>query len=208
MKFFRLILLCCALLPFFAKGQDKYDPTVKGKNDTIRVALTMVDGELIPWLSLPEVPIIDTRIYQSAEQRAAFNRLRYNVLKVLPYAMYARNRYAQLQRDLNAAKSKKEERILARAFDKEVKDMFNREIKELTITQGGILIKLIDRETGNSSYDILKEMKGGLTAFLYQSVARVFGNNLRNKYDPQEDRDIEAIIQSSPYYKYYSASAL
>lgn len=94
--------------------------------------------------------------------------------------------------------------MLAKAFEKEVKDMFNREIKQLTITQGGILIKLIDRELGTSSYDILKEMKGGFTAFLYQSVARVFGNNLKNKYDSQEDRDIEAIIQSSPYYRYYA----
>ena len=78
--------------------------------------------------------------------------------------------------------------------------MFNREIKELTITQGGILIKLIDRELGTSSFDILKEMKGGFTAFLYQSLARVFGNNLKNRYNAQEDRDIESIIQTSPYY--------
>ena len=80
--------------------------------------------------------------------------------------------------------------------------MFHREIKNLTINQGGILIKLIDRETGYSSFEILKEMKGGLTAFLYQSVARVFGNNLKNRYDLQEDRDIESIIQQTPYYRY------
>jgi hypothetical protein len=67
------------------------------------------------------------------------------------------------------------------------------------MTQGGILIKLIDREIGKSSYDILKEMKGGFTAFLYQSVARIFENNLKSRYDPEEDRDIEAIIQSSGY---------
>jgi hypothetical protein len=99
-------------------------------------------------------------------------------------------------------KGKKEKRVLIKAFESEIKDMFNREIKNLTITQGGILIKLIDRETGTSSYDLLKDMKGGITAFFYQSVARVFGNNLKNTYDPQEDRDIEAIIQSSGYYSY------
>ena len=64
-------------------------------------------------------------------------------------------------------------------FEGEIKNMFNREVKNLTITQGGILIKLIDRETGNSSYDLLKDMKGGITAFFYQSIARIFGNNLK-----------------------------
>lgn len=201
MKFLKFLILFCSFFALQTSAQERQNPMVRGKNDTIRVALTRVDDELIPWLSLPEVMIVDTRIWKSADQRAAYNRLRYNVLKVLPYAMYAKQRYAQLQRDLAVATSKKQERMLQKAFEKEVKDMFNREIKELTITQGGILIKLIDRELGTSSYEVLKEMKGGLTAFLYQSVARVFGNNLKNRYDSQEDRDIESIIQSTPYYQ-------
>jgi hypothetical protein len=200
MKFFKLLVLFCTIFALKASAQLPQDPLVKGKNDTIRVALTLVDNELIPWLALPEVKIVDTRIWRTAEQQVAYNRLRYNVLKVLPYAMYARSRYAQLQTELAKTNNKKEQRILQKAFEKEVKDMFNREIKELTITQGGILIKLIDRELGTSSFDILKEMKGGFTAFLYQSLARVFGNNLKNRYDAQEDRDIESIIQTSPYY--------
>ncbi len=200
MKFFKLLVLFCTIFALKASAQLSHDPMVKGKNDTIRVALTLVDNELIPWLALPEVKIVDTRIWRTAEQQVAYNRLRYNVLKVLPYAMYARSRYAQLQTELARTNNKKEQRILQKAFEKEVKDMFNREIKELTITQGGILIKLIDRELGTSSFDILKEMKGGFTAFLYQSLARVFGNNLKNRYDAQEDRDIESIIQTSPYY--------
>lgn len=202
MKFFRYISFIACCLPLCLLAQEKYDPVLKGKNDTIRVALTMVDGVLIPWATLPEVPIVDYRIFRTPEQQAAYNRLRYNVLKVLPYAMYARTRFARLQQDLGEAKNKKQERMLSKAFEKEIKDMFNREIKNLTITQGGILIKLIDRETGYSSFEILKDMKGGLTAFFYQSVARVFGNNLKKKYDLQEDRDIESIIQQTPYYRY------
>lgn len=202
MKILRFLLVCFVFLPLLSAAQANYDPEMKGSKDTVRVALTMVDGELIPWATLSEVKIIDSRIFRTPEQQAAYNRLRYNVLKVLPYAMFARSRYAQLQNDLANAKSKKEQRMLTKAFETEIKDMFHREIKNLTINQGGILIKLIDRETGYSSFEILKEMKGGLTAFLYQSVARVFGNNLKNKYDLQEDRDIESIIQQTPYYRY------
>jgi hypothetical protein len=203
MKFFRLLgVLSVVLMSNMALAQYKNDPTIKGPKDTIVVALTNIDNELVPWIGLPEVTVVDTRIFKSAVERAKFNRLRYNVMKVMPYAMFARQRYALLQTDLAHARSKKEQRVLVKAFESEIKAMFNREIKNLTITQGGILIKLIDRETGNSSYDLVKEMKGGFTAFFYQSVARIFGNNLKNKYDPQEDRDIEAIIQSSGYYMY------
>lgn len=203
MKFFKLsAILSLVLMTAGAFAQLKNDPLIKGKNDTIKVAVTNIDNELIPWFPLSDVYITDTRIFRSPEERAKFNRLRYNVLKVLPYAMFARSRYAQLQHDLTLAPNRRDKKKLIKAFEKEIKDMFNREIKELTITQGGILIKLIDRETGSSSYDLLREMKGGFTAFFYQSVARIFGNNLKNKYDPQEDRDIEAIIQSSGYYMY------
>lgn len=188
--------------PFLSAAQEKYGPNGKGKNDTIRVALTNVDGELIPWVIMPDVYIYDYRIFKSAEERAKFNRLRYNVLKVLPYAMFARDRYARLQQELDAAKSKKEQRRLVKNCETEIKDMFNREIKNMTISQGEILIKLIDRETGTSSYEMVKDLKGNFSAFFYQSIARIFGHNLKNRYDPQEDRDIEAIIRSSGYYRY------
>ena len=203
MKNFRLaIIICVVWMPWGSFAQVKNDPFIKGKNDTIQVAITNIDDELIPWFTLTDIEIYSTRIFKSLEERAKFNRLRYNVLRVLPYAMFARHRYARLQQDMASNLSRREKKKLIKVFEKEVKEMFNREIKNLTITQGGILIKLIDRETGSSSYELLKDMKGGFTAFCYQSVARIFGNNLKNKYDPQEDRDIEAIIQSTGYYMY------
>lgn len=203
MKILRLsVIILMVLMSNLVSAQFKNDPTVKGMADTIRVSTTNIDNELVPWVVIPEIVITDTRIFRSPEEKAKFNRLRYNVLKVLPYAMYARRKYSELQSQLSLVKTRKEKKLLVKAFESEIKGMFNREIKNLTITQGGILIKLIDRETGTSSYDLLKDMKGGITAFFYQSVARIFGNNLKSTYDPQEDRDIEAIIQSSGYYSY------
>ena len=84
----------------------------------------------------------------------------------------------------------------------EIKNLFNRDVKNMTISQGEVLIKLIDRETGNSSFNLVKDMKGGISAFLMQSVARVFGHDLKSQYDPDEDRDIESIIHSTGYYSY------
>lgn len=203
MKFFRLSgIICVVLLSKLTYAQNKNEPIAKGAKDTIVVAITLVDDERIPWVVIPEISIVDTRLFRSPEEKIRYNRLRYNVLKVLPYAMYARRKYQELEMNLANVKSRKEKRIMIKSFELEIKDMFNSEVKNLTITQGGILIKLIDRETGNSSYDLVKDMKGGVTAFVYQSVARLFGNNLKNTYDPQQDRDIETIIRSTGYYSY------
>lgn len=174
---------------------------VMGKNDTIRVASTNENGEMIPWIALNEVVIYGFRIFKSPADQAAYNRLRYNVMKVMPYALFAKRRYEQLERELAVTAEKKQQKKLVKQCDKEIKEMFNREIKELTITQGQILTKLIDRELGRTTYDIIKETKGGVTAFLYQSVARVVGHNLKSTYSPEEDRDIESIIISSGFYQ-------
>lgn len=205
MKFYRLFIL---LIVIISAGQAKAQVngvTIKmpvlGKNDTIRVAGTNDNGEMIPWIPLKEVIIYGVRIFRTPAERAAYSRLRYNVMKVMPYALYAKQRYEQLEKDLALTTEKREQKKLVKQCDKEIKDMFNREIKELTITQGQILTKLVDRELGRTTYDIVKETKGGFTAFLYQSVARVVGHNLKSTYDPQEERDIESIIISSGFYQ-------
>ncbi|RZM03243.1 MAG: DUF4294 domain-containing protein, partial [Pedobacter sp.] len=162
---------------------------------------TNVDGEMIPWIPLEEVVIYGYRIFKTPADRTAYNKLRYNVMKVMPYALYAKRRYEQLEKELALTEEKKEQKRLVKNCDKEIKDMFNREIKELTITQGQILTKLIDREVGRTTYDIVKQTKGGITAFVYQSVARVVGHNLKSTYNPQVERDIESIIISSGFYQ-------
>jgi hypothetical protein len=139
----------------------------------------------------------------SAAERARLNRLRYNVLRVLPYAKYARERYAKLQKDLAVTANHREQKKLVKQCDQQIKDMFNREVKKMSITQGDILIKLIDRETGYTSYELVKELKGNFTAFFYQSIARVVGHNLKDGYDREEEREIENIIRSSGY-NYYN----
>ncbi|WP_421938760.1 DUF4294 domain-containing protein [Pedobacter sp.] len=204
MKFKGLFLLCFVMIfSIVLKAQEATAPVFppKGQNDTIRVASTNDNGVMIPWMQLQDVTINAARLFKSPAERAAYNRLRYNVLKVMPYALFAKRRYEQLERDLAVTTEKKEQKALVKACDKEIKDMFNREIKELTITQGQILTKLIDREVGRTTYDIVKQTKGGFAAFSYQIVARVVGHNLKSTYSPTEDRDIESIIRSSGFYQ-------
>ncbi|MDA9555156.1 DUF4294 domain-containing protein [Pelobium sp.] len=183
-----------------SKAQESYFKA--GKNDTIRVAAINYDGEIMPWVVLNEVNVVATRIFKSPEDLANYRRLRYNVLKVLPYARFAGQRYRQLERDLALTSDKRKQKALVKSCEKEIKDLFNRDVKNMTISQGEVLIKLIDRETGNSSYDLVRDMKGGVSAFFMQSIARVFGHDLKSQYDPEQERDIESIIRSAGYYSY------
>ncbi len=206
MKFYRLIFLIIVIIATTVRSNaQEHAVGVKfpavGKNDSIRVAGTNIDGEMVPWIPLREVAIYGVRIFKSPQEQAAYNRLRYNVLKVMPYALFAKRRYEQLEQDIALTSNKREQKKLIKECDQEIKQMFNKEIKNLTITQGKILTKLVDRELGRTTFDIVKQTKGGLTAFLYQSVARVVGHNLKSTYDPSEDRDIESIIRSSGYYQ-------
>ena len=100
MKFYRLIFLLIVIIAGWnnasAQVTDEVKFPPKGKNDTIKVAGTNVGGEMIPWIPLHEVAIYGVRIFKSPAERAAYNRLRYNVMKVMPYALFAKRRYEQL----------------------------------------------------------------------------------------------------------------
>jgi hypothetical protein len=94
--------------------------------------------------------------------------------------------------------SETERKAYTKAEEKKLKKQFEGELKNLTISQGQILIKLIDRETGHTSYDLVKELRGTLQAFFWQGLARVFGSNLKTEYDSlNTDKAIEAIIRSN-----------
>jgi hypothetical protein len=202
MKFIGLILVYCCCTLGTLSAQTPPDAPITGKNDTIITYLTTLDGVRIPWIVTEDVNIYDTRIFRSQADRQAYNRLRYNVKKVIPYAKYAGNKYRQLERDLALTADKKKQKQLIKACEAEIKDKFKKEVVNLTVTQGEVLIKLIDRETHNTTYSLVKELKGGFTAFALQTAARIFGHNLKETYDRDEQRDIEYILQKEGYDSY------
>ena len=93
-------------------------------------------------------------------------------------------------------KVKLSKRIISTGLRRRSWVSLKRQVKKLTITQGIILVKLIDRETGHTSYEVIKDLKGGFTAFFWQGIARIFGNNLKAEYNPDgEDAKIEDIVR-------------
>lgn len=162
----------------------------------IIVRAIIENGDTIPYLNLPEVVIIGQRTFKSEKEKAKYYRLVWNVKKVYPYAVLAGVKLKAYNNILTQMPVEAQRKIYMKKAEKELKDQFGADLKKLSLTQGRILIKLIDRETGNTSYSLVQELRGNFSAFMWQSLALLFGNNLKTKYDPTtgEDKQIEQII--------------
>ena len=123
-------------------------------------------------------------------------KLIYNIKKVYPYARLASLKLWEYDEKLKNAESDRERKKLMKKAEKELERDFGDELKKLNFTQGRILLKLIDRETGETSYELLQELRGKFAAFFWQSLARIFGYNLKADYDPDgRDKEIEEIVK-------------
>lgn len=153
------------------------------------------NGDTIPFIKLREIVILPPKVFTSKRQEQQYLRMVRNIKKVYPYAKLARNKMYEIHNNVLALKTEYEKNKYLKVAERELKDEFEDELKDLTITQGKLLIKLIDRETGQTTYEIVKELRGSVEAFLWQSVARIFGSSLKSEFDSAgEDKMIEDII--------------
>ena len=114
---------------------------------------------------------------------------------VYPLAEVARQTMAGFEEELLALPNRRAQREFSRRTEKELVSQYTPTLKRMTVSQGKILVRLIDRETDQTSYEIVKEFRGGFVAGFWQGVARIFGHNLKDEYDPVErDRMIEQCI--------------
>lgn len=186
MKKWNIFLFAFSLICFRVQAQQ---PEGKVLNAII------VDGDTIPVDEIPEITIYqkDTKINFSEDKK--FNRLVKNVKKVYPYAKLAGIKFNEYSGLLADIKNDKEKRRMMKKAQDELEAEFGEDLKALTFTQGKILLKLVDRQTGNSSFELVQEFRGKFVAFFWQSFAKIFGYDLKVSYDPlQEDKDIELIV--------------
>ncbi|MEG2337081.1 MAG: DUF4294 domain-containing protein [Bacteroidales bacterium] len=152
------------------------------------------NGDTIPFVQLPEFLFYQKR-FLSEKERKAWYRLVYNVRKVYPYSKIAGKKLGEYNAQLALAKSETERKTIMKKAEAMIKADFQKDLMNLTISQGKVLLKLVYRETGNSSYSLVRELRGRFTAFFYQGFARIFGYNLKVVYEPLgRDRDVEGIV--------------
>jgi len=160
------------------------------------VTSTFIDGDTIPHRTIEEVIVYPRPKFNNRRQMRRYSRLIINIKKVYPYAKLAKEKLLEMDRHIATLTSEREKREYINRMEEELFGAFEDDLKKLTISQGRLLIKLIDRETGDTTYEWLKELKGSVSAFFWQAIARIFGSNLKWEFDaPGEDRLIDDIIR-------------
>ncbi|MCX6248282.1 MAG: DUF4294 domain-containing protein [Bacteroidetes bacterium] len=167
--------------------------------DTIRhmvVPGKIIQGDTVPYIDMRTVVIFPQMDMKAWSDLVGYERLVYNVKKVYPYAKLAGVKLTEYKSKLDSLPNQRERKKFLKKAEKELESQFGDEIKDLNFTQGKLLMKLIYRQTGSSTFAIVKELRGSFNAFIYQTVARLFGYDLRVQYDPEgSDKTVEQIVQ-------------
>lgn len=182
-----LLLLHIALFP-----QDTIHIDMGGNP----VTAVVKDGDTLYVTQLEEA-VIQPGVKRKATNRdlRQYRRLIYNVKKVYPYAKLAGVKFKEVNDHLMTLKTDRERREYIKQVEDEILKQYEEELKDLTITQGRILIKLIDRETSKTSYEVVKELRGSFRATFWQAIARIFGSNLKTEFHPEgEDKMLDEIM--------------
>lgn len=187
-------LLLILFLSNFVFSQDQQTTL---DNEYIRISGdTIVRGSI----GLAEVLLLPKRPYKNSDEIRKYLILRRKTLKVYPYSVMASDRLNTLNQRLDIIKTKRQRRKYTKMVQKFLEDELTPELSKLTKSEGQILIKLIHRQTGQTTFNLVKTLRNGLKAFIYNTTAKFFDLNLKNEFQPEislEDYYIEDIIQRS-----------
>lgn len=190
-QYFKYLLVCAGMLALQnnAKAQSV-------SLDTLKVeAFITQDGDTIGQSWLPTVEVFAKQSKIVARYWREWTRLRNAVYVTYPYAKTASKLINEVNAQLLNVSDEHTRKQIIKAREKELKRDFADKVTNLSVYQGKVLMKLINRETGNNCYEIIKEYKGGFNAGFWQTVAFVFGSSLKQQYEPRgDDREIEKIV--------------
>ena len=175
-------LLPVLLVLFYSTTTAQY-----GVRDTILSEAVIYNGDTIESKTLENVWLYSRMTDAQKAAYAKYNRLRNAVYVTYPYARRAGSIMNEINAKLESIPSKSARKTYIKSREKELKKEFTDPLTNLSIYQGKVLMKLINRETGNNCYEIIKEYKGGLNARFYQTVAFFFNSNLKQPYDAVKD---------------------
>jgi hypothetical protein len=156
----------------------------------------VINGDTVPLVQLPETRVEARWRPRDRREAARYDKLTRNIIRVYPYARITGELLREYEHDLTQIQRENDQDLYLKLAEAELRAEFEEEVKDLTMSQGRVLIKLIDRETGKTSFDLVRQLRGSFTAFVWQGLARLFGHDLRSTYDPEgEDRMTELVVQ-------------
>ena len=168
--------------------------------DLLVEQMIIIEGDSIPTYGIPlnEVVVFESLLFKNRLKLKRYLILRRKTFKVYPYAKMAAERLTVLNQRLNDINSKRSRRKYLKRMEKFIYEEFEEELKKFSRSEGQILIRLVHRQTGITTYDLVKELRTGWKAFWYQTTASLFKLSLKDTYDPEhslEDYLIEDILQ-------------
>ena len=156
---------------------------------------TIIDGDTIGVVNLQQVKVVEKRKFKDKIAEKRYRKLEHDVLRAYPFAKAAGNLLRIYSDTLAMINDERKEKIYLKRVENELKKEFGADLMNLSVSQGRILIRLVDRETGDTSYELVKELRGTFSAFFWQTAARIFGHNLKSSYGSEsEDKIIEDIV--------------
>lgn len=181
------------------KGDNPEDNEVDMDNPTfvpmVKVGKVLIDGDSIQYVELNNVYVYPQPVFKNARQRAAYNRLVYNVKKVLPIAKEVNRVIIETYEYLQTLPNKKARDEHMKRVEEDIKKRYTPRMKKLSYSQGKLLIKLVYRECSSSAYDLIRSFISPIRAGFYQAFAWAFGASLTKKYDPEKtDRLTERVV--------------
>ena len=190
----KLCLITAALFCSIILSAQAGIPIPKGMSGT-PMFYEIVDGDTIYVDVIQEARIVRNKRGSKTDWRKYY-KLVFNFNKVYPYALVGRDMMAQVDSTIAADVTKKSERVsYINSVEKELLRLFEKDIRNMTVSQGMVLLRLVDRECGMSGYDIIKTYESGFAANFWQLVARLFSHNLKTRYNPKgDDWQIEELV--------------
>jgi hypothetical protein len=156
---------------------------------------TIIDGDTIPNVLIPQIVVFPTRKFASRRDYREYHRLVRNLKIVYPYAQIAKYKISEMDAHYRTLKTDRERKVYTKQVEQELRAEFEHQLVKLTISQGRLLIKLIDREVGRTSYEVIKDLRGGVSAVFWQTLARLFGSNLKTEFQTTgEDKLLNELI--------------
>ena len=165
-----------------------------GQEKVIVADFEVINDDTIFFSDISEVKIIE---FKNLKEKSQYHILKRRVLKVYPYAVLANEKLQSIHIGLDTIPKRRHKKRYTKEVARWVKEEYTDRLKNLTITEGKILVKLIYRETKTTSYEIVKNYRGRFNALFWQTIAKIWDNNLKTEYDPvniREDMLIEHII--------------
>lgn len=188
-------MLYCLLFSvhdLFGQSETVYDTTIIHHDGRImRIQIRGTDTIVVA--TIPEVVIKAPPVFSNDEEYRQYMRYRRYAMEVLPYAIESIRLYRQYEEETKGLSNRKAKKY-AKTIQKDIKQDFTDPLKNLSRTQGKILVKMIERHLNTPTYDVLKDVRGGFTAMKWQTVGRLYGYDLKEGYIPGQDHILDMIL--------------